>query len=109
MSEQGRPRASGGSDGAPTAYQLRLYVAGETERSMLAVANLQRLCEEHLPGRYSIEVIDLKKHPQLARRDNIIAIPTLVRRLPEPLRRIIGDLSDPGRALVGLEVLPRSG
>ncbi len=87
---------------------LRLYVAGETPKSMTAIANLKKLCEEHLAGRYRIEVIDLMKNPQLARSDQILAIPTLVRRLPEPIRKIIGDLSNQERVLVGLNVRPRS-
>lgn len=89
-------------------WDLRLYVAGQTPKSMSAVANLKRLCEEHLAGRYRIEVIDLVKNPQLARSDQILAIPTLVRRLPEPMRKIIGDLSNQERVLVGLDVQARS-
>lgn len=85
-------------------WELRLYVAGQTPKSLAAVANLKRLCEEHLPGKYSIEVIDLVKNPQLARADQIVAIPTLVRKVPEPLRRVIGDLSNKERALVGLDL-----
>ena len=91
-------------DGDPGQYHLRLYVAGQTTKSMMALANLKRVCEEHLAGRYDIEVIDLMKNPQLAAGDQILAIPTLVRRLPEPIRRIIGDLSNSERVLVGLEV-----
>jgi circadian clock protein KaiB len=74
--------------------RLRLYVAGQSPRSITAVANLKRLCQEHLAGRYRIEVVDLLDHPHLARRDEIVVIPTLVRRLPPPIRRIIGDLSN---------------
>lgn len=88
-------------------WELRLYVAGQTPRSVAAFANLKKICEEHLAGQYSIEVIDLLKHPQLASGDQILAIPTLVRRLPEPVRKIIGDLSDTERTLVGLNLLPR--
>jgi circadian clock protein KaiB len=84
---------------------LRLYVAGQSPRSLDAFANLSRLCDEHLAGRYEIEVIDLIEHPELAKADDILAIPTLVRRLPEPLRKIIGDLSNTERVLVGLRVL----
>ena len=84
-------------------FQLRLYVAGQTPRSVDAFANLKKLCEEYLPGRYNIEVVDLVKHPQLAAGDQILAIPTLVRKLPQPLRRIVGDLRDTERALVGLQ------
>src|SRR5262245_18010864 len=86
---------------------LRLYVAGQTPKSVAAIANLQRLCEEHLAGQYRIEVVDLVSNPQLARSDQILAIPTLVRRLPVPIRKIIGDLSNSERVLVGLELRPR--
>ena len=88
-------------------WTLRLYVAGQTPKSMTAFANLKTICEEHLAGRYTIEVIDLLEHPQLARGDQILAIPTLVRRLPEPMRKIIGDLSNTERVLIGLDLLPR--
>lgn len=86
-------------------WQLRLYVAGGTPRSDAALKNLKALCETHLAGRYSIEVIDLLKTPQLAAGDQILAVPTLVRKLPEPMRKIIGDLSQEERVLVGLDVL----
>ena len=85
-------------------WELRLYTAGQTPKSLTALANLQRICDEHLHGRYRIEVIDLMANPRLAKDHQIVAIPTLVRKLPEPLRRIIGDLSDTERALVGLEL-----
>jgi circadian clock protein KaiB len=85
-------------------YQLRLYVAGQTPKSIAAFANLKRICEEHLAGEYSIEVIDLLKDPTLASGDQILAIPTLVRKLPQPIRKIIGDLSDTDRVLVGLDI-----
>jgi circadian clock protein KaiB len=88
---------------------LRLYVAGQSPKSLLALANLKRLCEEHLAFRYEIEVVDLLEQPRLAAGDEIIAIPTLVRRLPEPMRKIIGDLSDSERVLVGLQLLQRTG
>lgn len=88
-------------------WDLRLYVAGQTEKSMRAISNLKRICEEHLEGRYSIEVIDLLTRPQLGEGDQILAIPTLIRRLPEPIKRIIGDLSNEERVLVGLDVRPR--
>ncbi|WP_264048405.1 circadian clock KaiB family protein [Methylobacterium flocculans] len=88
-------------------YRLRLYVAGQTVRSMAALANLKRVCEEHLAGRYDIEVIDLVKNPQLAAGDQILAIPTLVRRLPEPLKRMVGDLSNTEKVLVGLDIRPK--
>jgi circadian clock protein KaiB len=87
-------------------WELRLYVAGQTPRSVAAFANLKKICEEHLSGRYNIEVIDLVKHPQLAAGDQILAIPTLVRKLPQPLRKIVGDLRDTERALVGLQLRP---
>lgn len=97
-----------GSAAAPAAeqWELRLYVAGKTPRSIAAFTNLKKLCEEHLAGRYSIEVIDLVQQPQLAAGDQIVAIPTLVRKLPEPLRRIVGDLSNTERTLVGLQLRP---
>ena len=88
----------------PVVWNLRLYVAGQTSKSIHAFANLKLLCEEHMKGRYQIEVIDLMKNPQLARGDQIVAIPTLVRRLPLPLRTIIGDLSNSARLLVGLDL-----
>ncbi|HEY6621748.1 MAG TPA: circadian clock KaiB family protein [Steroidobacteraceae bacterium] len=87
-------------------YNLRLYVAGQTPKSITALANLKKICEEHLVGRYQIEVIDLLERPQLAAGDQILAVPTLVRRLPEPLKRIIGNLSDMERVLVGLDLRP---
>jgi circadian clock protein KaiB len=87
--------------------ELRLYIAGQTRKSIAALTNLRRICEEHLAGRYRVEVIDLLENPQRAQHDQILAIPTLVRRLPEPIRRIIGDLSNSERVLVGLEVEPR--
>ena len=88
-------------------FLLRLYVAGQTPRSIAALANLERICEEHLQGRYAIEVIDLLVSPQLAKGDQIVAVPTLVRTLPEPIRHIIGDLSNEEKVLVGLDVRPR--
>jgi len=88
----------------PEIWKLRLYVAGQTPKSIRAFANLKVLCEEHLKGRYRIEVIDLMENPQLARGDQIVAVPTLIRKLPQPVRKIIGDLSDSVRVLVGLDV-----
>ena len=85
-------------------YELRLYVAGQTPKSIMALANLKKICEEHLSGQYEIEVIDLIKKPQLASGDQILAIPTLVRKLPSPIKKIIGDLSDTERVLVGLNL-----
>ena|SRR5450756_1839150 len=87
-------------------WELRLYVARQTPKSMTAFANLKKLCEEHLEGKYKIEVIDLLKNPQLAKGDQIFAIPTLVRKLPQPLKRVIGDLSNTERVLVGLDLRP---
>jgi len=87
-------------------WDLRLYVAGQSRRSLVALANLKRLCDEHMPGEYRIEVIDLLQNPQLAAGDQILAIPTLVRKLPEPMKKIIGDLSDAERTLVGLDLRP---
>jgi circadian clock protein KaiB len=89
-------------------WQLRLYVAGQSSKSMAALDNLRALCEEHMPGQYDIEIIDLLRRPQLARGDQIIAIPTLVRKLPEPMKKIIGDLSNTHRTLVGLDLRPTS-
>ena len=88
-------------------WQLRLYVAGQTPKSITAFTNLKKICEEHLPGKYEIEVIDLVKNPKLAKDDQIFAIPTLVRKLPEPLKRIIGNLSDQEKTLVGLDLRER--
>ena len=85
-------------------WNLRLYTAGQSPKSLAALDNLKRMCEQHLPGRYTIEVVDLLKNPRLAKDDQIVAIPTLVRKLPEPLRRIVGDLSDTERALVGMQL-----
>jgi circadian clock protein KaiB len=97
------------ADQAPPAeevWKLRLYVAGQTPKSLTAFANLKRLCEAHLKGRYTIEVMDLLVHPRLAKDDQILAIPTLVRKLPQPIRRIIGDLSNTERVLVGIDLRP---
>ena len=96
-------------NGARRTWRLRLYVAGQTPKSITALANLKVLCESHLSGRYRIEVIDLVNQPHLARRDDIVVIPTLVRQLPAPIRKIIGDLSNGERVLVGLGVLPHDG
>ena len=87
-------------------WELRLYVAGNTQKSMMALNNLKRYCEEHLKGEYKIEVIDLLVHPQLAEGDQIFAVPTLVRKVPVPIRKIIGDLSNEERVLVGLNIRP---
>jgi circadian clock protein KaiB len=93
----------------PATWNLRLYVAGQTPKSLTAFANLKKLCEEHLAGDYHIEVIDLLEQPQLADGDQIVAIPTLVRKLPAPMRKIIGDLSNTERVLVGLDLRPFTG
>jgi circadian clock protein KaiB len=85
-------------------WELRLYTAGQTPKSLAAIRNLKKVCEEHLAGRYEIEIVDLMKNPRLAKDDQIVAIPTLVRKLPDPVRKIIGDLSDTERALVGLQL-----
>lgn len=97
----GKPK---GSKSTAVFFELRLYVAGQTTKSLTAFANLKKICEEHLEGKYRIEVIDLLKNPQLARGDQIFAIPTLVRKLPEPIKKIIGDLSNTERVLVGLDL-----
>jgi circadian clock protein KaiB len=94
------------SDGAQ--WNLRLYVAGQTPRSLTAFKNLKEICEKYLKGQYHIEVVDLMENPTLARGDQILAIPTLVRKLPQPIRKIIGDLSNTERVLVGLDIQPHS-
>jgi circadian clock protein KaiB len=99
-----KPRTTGSRPPRPKLWQLRLYVAGQTPKSLTAFTNLKRICETHLSGRYRLEVVDLLKQPQLSKGDQILAIPTLVRRLPEPVRKIIGDLSDTERVLVGLDL-----
>ncbi len=101
-------RESPGTEPDLERWDLRLYVAGQTPKSMLALSNLKRYCEEHLQGRYQIEGVDLLKHPQLAEGDQILALRTLIRKLPEPMKRIIGDLSNEERVLVGLDLKPRA-
>ena len=96
-------------DSAAERFMLRLYVAGQTPKSLAAFANLRKICETHLAGRYEIEVIDLIERPQLARGDEIVAIPTLVRKLPKPITKVIGDLSDTERVLVGLQLIAKPG
>jgi circadian clock protein KaiB len=96
-------------NGAAPLVELRLYVAGQTPKSLAALANLKKICHEHLQGRYKLHVIDLVQKPQLARGDQILAIPTLVRKLPQPIRKIIGDLSDMNRVLVGLNLRDMGG
>jgi circadian clock protein KaiB len=97
----------GSTPGDHERWDLRLYVAGQTPKSIAAFSNLQRVCEEHLAGKYHLEVIDLVKNPQLAQGDQILAIPTVVRKLPSPVRKIIGDLSNTERVLVGLQLRPK--
>lgn len=104
MAEAATSGSSGAGPSAEKPWALRLYVAGQTEKSMTALRNLKKICEEHLAGLYHIEVIDLLENPQLAAGDQILAIPTLVRKLPEPVRKIIGDLSNTERTLVGLDI-----
>ncbi len=99
-------KTRGESKGEVKTWELRLYVAGQTPKSMAAFSNLKKLCEERLQGQYRIEVIDLLENPALAKGDQIFAIPTLVRKLPEPIKKIIGDLSNKERALVGLNLIP---
>ena len=110
MKKPGQPADSGGGIASaelkPEVWELRLYVAGQSPKSIAAFANLKKICEEHLAGHYKIEVIDLVQQPQLAAGDQIVAIPTLVRKLPEPLRKIVGDLSNTERTLVGLNLRP---
>ena len=106
--EAGAGEAADGPS-ATEVFELRLYVAGQSPRSVRALENLRRVCDEHLPGRYNVEVIDLLVDPALARGDEIVAVPTLVRKLPEPIRKIIGDLSDTDRVLVGLQLRPQGG
>jgi circadian clock protein KaiB len=107
------PHAADTSSGAPAAsvetWELRLYVTGRSPKCVRAIANLERACEEHLDGRYHIEVVDLLENPRLAADDQILAVPTLVRKLPPPIRKIVGDLSDTERLLVGLQLRPRRG
>jgi circadian clock protein KaiB len=108
MSETTTPSTDdGASPGSDDKWRLRLYVAGRSPKCVAALENLKRFCEEHMPGQYEIEVIDLLENPRLAKDDQIVAIPTLVRKLPEPLRRIIGDLSNAERMFVGLDLRSR--
>jgi circadian clock protein KaiB len=102
--KNGREKSTKKSGTKEREWMLRLYVAGETQRSLTAFANLKKICEEHLPNRYSIEVIDLTKQPHLAQSDQIVALPTLVRKLPAPVRRVIGDLSNHDRVMVGMDL-----
>jgi circadian clock protein KaiB len=107
MSENQRFQMEEDTAGQAEQWDLRLYVAGRTPKCVAALNNLEKFCEEYMPGRYTIEVVDLLENPRLARGDQIVAIPTLVRKLPEPMRKIIGDLSNSERVLVGLDLKPR--
>ena len=104
----GGKEMDGPNEAAQGFWELRLYVAGQTPKSVAAFSNLKRICEEHLKGKYHIEIVDLLENPKLAAGDQILAIPTLVRKLPPPLRKIIGDLSNEQKVLVGLDLIPRS-
>ncbi len=106
MSDERSATGTGKNGTAGAEWQLRLYVAGETPRSATALRNLRRICEEHLAGRYHIEIVDLTTDPGAASANEIIAVPTLVRKLPEPIRKIIGDLSNEEKVLVGLNLVP---
>ena len=107
MPKKTKPDLATGPSRSPESWKLRLYVAGMTPRAVAAFDNLKRLCEEHLAGCYEIEVIDLLKNPGLAEGDQIVAVPTLVRKLPPPMKKIIGDLANKERVLVGLDLRPR--
>jgi circadian clock protein KaiB len=107
--DQGKRSKTDASEGdRRKKWELRLYIAGRTPRAVTALANLERICEEHLAGEYRIEVVDILENPQLARGDQILAVPTLVRQLPPPVRKIIGDLSNKERVLIGLDLRPRT-
>jgi len=105
-SNKSKTRKQGAPPRKPPAWDLRLYVAGTTPKSVTAFSNLKQICETHMGGKYRIEIVDLLRNPQLAQGDQIIAVPTLVRRLPEPVKKIIGDLSNTDRVLVGLDLKP---
>lgn len=109
VNASGRRKEIQSPNGHTEFFELRLYVAGQTPKSLKALANLHRICDEHLHGRFRLHVIDLMEKPQLAQGDQILAIPTLVRKLPQPMRKIIGDLSDTERVLVGLDVRRNAG
>jgi circadian clock protein KaiB len=108
MSASSKSGGKSAKDSTEERWELRLYTAGQTPKSLAAIRNLKKVCEEHLPGRYEIEVIDLLQNPRLAKDHQIVAIPTLVRKLPDPIRKIIGDLSDVDRTLVGLDLRSRT-
>jgi circadian clock protein KaiB len=107
MTPASSTRKSSRDKSGSAVWNLRLYIAGRTPKCMAAFENLKKLCEEHLKGQYHIEIVDLLTHPQLAKGDQILAVPTLVRRLPEPIKKIIGDLSNTERVLVGLDLRPQ--
>ena len=107
MPKKSKPDTATPSSPSPESWKLRLYVAGMTPRAVAAFDNLKKLCEVHLAGRYEIEVVDLLENPKLAAGDQIVAVPTLVRKLPPPMKKIIGDLSNEERVLVGLDLRPR--
>ena len=109
MKPTGKKKSARHREDPAAAWTLRLYVAGQTAKCLTAFANLNLICEKHLHGKYKIEVIDLLRDPKLAKGDQILAIPTLVRKLPVPVRKIIGDLSNTERVLVGLDILPEPG
>ena len=108
LTESTKPSQPKKSDGDQTKWDLRLYVAGPNSKSIAAFRNLEQLCEDHLAGRYRIEVVDLMKTPQLAKGDQILALPALVRQLPMPIRKVVGDLSDKERVIVGLDLRARA-
>jgi circadian clock protein KaiB len=108
MADKKHTTPSNGNGDGDGSWHLRLYVAGHTMKSITALSNLKKICEQHLKGEYSIEVIDLIRNPALAKGDQILAVPTLVRRLPQPMRKILGDLSNTERVLVGLDLRPRT-
>ncbi len=103
---QAKKKKAAKQESAEDIWILKLYVAGQTSKSLAAFANLKKICEEHLAGKYRIEIVDLLKNPQLAKGDQIIAVPTLVRQLPPPVKKIIGDLANKERVLIGLDVVP---
>jgi circadian clock protein KaiB len=109
INKEKTPASNNVKKNKPEMWNLRLYIAGQTPKSIAAFANLKQICEEHLKGKYTIEVVDLLENPKLAKGDQILAIPTLVRKLPPPIRKIIGDLSNTERVIVGLDMYPREG
>jgi circadian clock protein KaiB len=106
MENDGGQNPTDSNEGAAAGHVLRLFVTGSTPRSLRAITNLRAICEEHLAGRYTLEVVDLYQQPELAKLNNLIAAPTLIKSLPEPMRRVIGDMSDEGQVLLGLDLEP---